>query len=111
MLKMIPRPTEHRFRELQLDIIAKYRKNNTETSVFPTFPEFVQYIIDSTRDLHTASDWVNKVKCWTPYWAHCNVCASDYNIVLKLETLQKDEKFFITLANMTELKKVSSSMF
>ncbi|XP_045611981.2 carbohydrate sulfotransferase 10 [Procambarus clarkii] len=108
MLKLNPLPEEHHFRDLQLHIIARYRKNKTEISPFPTFPEFVEYVIDSTRGLNTRDEWISKVKCWTPYWAQCNVCASDYNVVLKLESIQKDERFLITLANMTELKKLKS---
>ncbi|XP_042203772.1 carbohydrate sulfotransferase 11-like [Homarus americanus] len=109
MLKMNPRPVEHKFRELQLKIIDKYRKKNSnEKSPFPTFPEFIQYIIDHTKDLHTREEWINNVVCWTPYWAQCDVCSVDYNLILKLETMQKDEKFLITLTNMTELKQLKT---
>lgn len=45
---------------------------------------------------------------WTPYWVQCNVCASDYNLIVKLETMQLDQKFLSTVADMTELKKVCS---
>ncbi|XP_063597741.1 carbohydrate sulfotransferase 11-like [Penaeus indicus] len=106
MSKMDPKPREYHFRDLQLTIISKYRHaDSPETSPFPTFPEFVQHIIDSTKGYQTAEDWVDHVKCWTPYWAQCNVCSSDYTLILKLETMQEDERFLITLANYEELKK------
>lgn len=106
MSKMDPKPREYRFRDLQLAIISKYRPaDSPESSPFPTFPEFVQHVIDSTKGYQTAGEWVDHVKCWTPYWAQCNVCSSDYNLILKLETMSEDERFLINLADYEELKK------
>lgn len=45
--------------------------------------------------------------CWKPYWVTCRICSMDYQLVLKLETMQEDEHFLITLAGLTELKQVS----
>ncbi|XP_071552578.1 carbohydrate sulfotransferase 10-like [Panulirus ornatus] len=109
MQKMEPRPPQHKFRELQLSIIAKYRKpDSAETSPFPTFPEFIQHVIDSTKTLKTRKDWMTNVVCWRPYWVQCNVCATDYNLILKLETMEEDEKFLITLTGMEELRRLKA---
>lgn len=45
-----------------------------------------------------------QVKCWLPYWVHCGVCSSDYNIIMKLESMKEDEQFLITLSRLEELK-------
>lgn len=109
MTKMDPGPPEYRFRDLQLKIIAEYRAvDSPERSPFPTFPEFIQYILDSTKNYITAKDWKDNVHCWTPYWAQCNVCGADYNVIIKLETMTEDERFLITLANLEELKDLKS---
>ncbi|XP_066951992.1 carbohydrate sulfotransferase 11-like [Macrobrachium rosenbergii] len=109
MIKLEPRPTEFHFRDLQLQIIAKYRPvDSPESSQFPTFSEFVQYILDSTKTFVTAQDWKKNVHCWTPYWAQCNVCGVDYNVIIKLETMTEDEKFLITISNLEELKELKS---
>ena len=50
----------------------------------------------------------HQVKCWTPYWAQCNVCGGDFNFVMKLETMAQDQKFLTTVTNMKELKEVSA---
>ncbi|XP_071552191.1 carbohydrate sulfotransferase 11-like [Panulirus ornatus] len=105
------------FTRLQRKIIKKYRKKKNKTAKkkvttnfpYPTFPEFVAHLIDTVRSLHTPDDWKSKVHCWRPYWVQCNVCAADYDLILKMETLEEDEKFLLTLANVTDLKNVQSS--
>lgn len=47
---------------------------------------------------------ITQVKCWLPYWVHCGVCSSDYNIIMKLESMKDDERFLITLSRLEELK-------
>ncbi|KAG0728104.1 hypothetical protein GWK47_033199 [Chionoecetes opilio] len=54
----------------------------------------------------TGKQWRDNVKCWTPFWAQCDVCSMDYNVIMKLETMTDDEMFLITLSNMKKLKKV-----
>ena len=62
MLKLDPKPREFKFRELQLRIIEKYRSPySSENSQFPTFSEFVDHIIDSTKDYVTPSEWLENV--------------------------------------------------
>ncbi|CAL4068242.1 unnamed protein product [Meganyctiphanes norvegica] len=105
MAKMKPKPVEFKFRDLQLEIIAKYRKpNSDETSPHPTFAEFVQYVIDSTATLKTAKDWRTNVNCWNTYWSQCEVCSFDFNFIMKLETMSDDDRFLITLSDLKELK-------
>lgn len=57
MRKKDPKPKEYNYRKLQRLIIDKYRaKDSEETSPFPTFPEFIQYIIDSLKGLKTREE-------------------------------------------------------
>jgi len=51
----------------------------------PTFWEFVQWIIRGGEiDRH-----------WNPYYLHCNVCHTNFTDVLKLETLEEEERIFL----------------
>lgn len=105
MTKMRPSPVKFGFRKIQQEIIAKYRSHVTNnTSLFPTFEEFVRYVIDTTGNLTTARDWEKNVNCWVPYWAQCSVCATDYTLIMKLETMDEDEEFLVVLSNLRELK-------
>ena len=62
MQKMQPLPRFHNFRELQKEIIAKYRpKDSEDDSPYPSFPEFIQHVIDSTENLTTAKEWNENV--------------------------------------------------
>ncbi|XP_042243001.1 uncharacterized protein LOC121880060 isoform X2 [Homarus americanus] len=104
------KPCSDYFEKLQKMIVARYRKKKKKQKLprYPAFHEFVQYVLDSTRSLHSAEDWMTKAECWTPYWAQCNVCAADYDIVLTAETLEKDEKFLASVTNMKTYKDHSS---
>ncbi|XP_064112087.1 carbohydrate sulfotransferase 10-like [Macrobrachium nipponense] len=109
MTTLNPLPIIYKFRQLQIDIIERYRGNktipNNHDPNFPTFEEFVQYVIDSTADLKTLKDW-KKVICWQPYWTKCGVCAHDFQMIMKTETMEEDERFLVKLANLHELDKV-----
>ncbi|XP_042222716.1 uncharacterized protein LOC121867039 isoform X2 [Homarus americanus] len=106
MTTLTPKPKTFRYRQLQLKIIKRYRPSSSnDTSLFPTFHEFIQYVIDSTAHLKTLKQW-KKIVCWTPYWAQCAVCAHDFQLIIKLETMADDERFLIILANLHELEEV-----
>ncbi|KAK7027368.1 hypothetical protein SK128_009133 [Halocaridina rubra] len=102
-----PKPYSPYFKELQQAIIKKYRmKGSNITSPTPTFSEFVDYVIDSTANLKTAQEWEENVVCWTPYWSQCAVCSSDYQVVIKLETMDDDEQFLAHIADLKEIQNV-----
>lgn len=44
--------------------------------------------------------------CWTPYWVQCGVCASDYQVVIKLETMDTDVQFLAEVAHLKEIQNV-----
>lgn len=102
-----PRPFTPYFKDLQQAIISKYRPRDSNiTLATPTFSEFVYYIIDTTKNFKTAKDWDTNVVCWTPYWVQCGVCASDYQVIVKLETMATDEQFLAHIANLKEIQNV-----
>lgn len=47
-----------------------------------------------------------QVMCWVPYWAQCGVCSSDYQIVVKLETMKSDEQFLAYAADLKEIQNI-----
>ncbi|CAL4067286.1 unnamed protein product, partial [Meganyctiphanes norvegica] len=109
MVRMNPRPAQFNFRDVQLNIIKKYRpKDSKETSPHPTFAEFAQYVIDTTRKMRTMKDW-RKVNCWQPYWVQCSSCNKDHNVIMKLETMKEDERFLFTISDLKELKQLKQS--
>lgn len=102
-----PKPFVPYFLDLQRAIILKYRLANSNiTTSSPTFSEFVNYVIESTANLKTAKQWFEEVVCWAPYWVQCGVCASDYQLVIKLETMTADEQFLAQVASMKEIENV-----
>ncbi|XP_071530464.1 carbohydrate sulfotransferase 11-like [Panulirus ornatus] len=102
-----PKPFVPYFLGLQQAIILKYRMaNGNVTSDTPTFSEFVDYVIDSTKNLTTAEQWHEEVVCWTPYWVQCGVCASDYQVIIKLETMAAEEQFLAQVANLKEIENI-----
>ncbi|XP_063615862.1 carbohydrate sulfotransferase 11-like [Penaeus indicus] len=102
-----PKPFAPYFKDLHRAIILKYRPAESNiTSNTPTFPEFVDYIIDFTANLTTAQEWDENVVCWTPYWVQCGVCSSDYQVVIKLETMTEDEQFLAQIADLKEIQNV-----
>ncbi|XP_037797642.1 carbohydrate sulfotransferase 11-like [Penaeus monodon] len=105
MLSEIPGPPKFNFKELQSRIVKNYRKpNSADNSKFPSFPEFVQFVIDSTKSFNSSKDWIEQVKCWLPYWVRCSVCSFDYNVIMKLETIEEDKRFLVTLSRLHELR-------
>ncbi|XP_047500975.1 carbohydrate sulfotransferase 10-like [Penaeus chinensis] len=105
MLSEIPGPPKFNFRELQAHIVKEYRKpDSADDSRFPSFPEFVQFVIDSTKRFTSSKEWKENVKCWLPYWVRCSVCSFDYNVIMKLETMDEDKRFLVTLSRLHELR-------
>ncbi|KAG7156512.1 carbohydrate sulfotransferase 9-like [Homarus americanus] len=102
------KPCSDYIRKVKNTIKRKYRRGKNTKST-PRFEDFVQYILDSTRNLHQAQDWVNKVQYWKPYWVDCNVCGANYDLFLKTETLKDDEKFLTTVVNLKEYQNLVST--
>ncbi|KAK7069537.1 hypothetical protein SK128_016090, partial [Halocaridina rubra] len=58
MTKIRPKPARFHFRKLQTKIISKYRPVDSKNkSPHPTFEEFVQFVIDDTKNITSGKDW------------------------------------------------------
>ncbi|XP_055708756.1 carbohydrate sulfotransferase 11-like [Phlebotomus papatasi] len=76
-------------------IIQKYRTNkHSRLPRWPTFPEFVNYLIDQIHN-HRELDMH-----WTPITNFCTPCQVRFNIIAKFETLEEDQRYIIDKANI-----------
>ncbi|KAJ2948512.1 hypothetical protein O0L34_g7762 [Tuta absoluta] len=86
-------------------IIKKYRKSKQTPGEpklpdkYPVFEEFVSYVLDEAKakrplDMH-----------WTPYTDFCTPCKFDFDVILKFETLDEDQRFLIQLARLQDVVK------
>jgi hypothetical protein len=73
-------------------IALKYRQaGNATTRLEPTFAEFLRFIVSERYfDEH-----------WVPYHSTCEPCTLHYDYILKFETLDRDQNFFIQDANLS----------
>ena len=65
-----------------------------ELGTVPTFPEFIDYVLEETKDLHSPRDWKG-VMTWKSYFSKCLPCDVKYDVIMKLETHTEDEKWLI----------------
>ncbi|XP_048483818.1 carbohydrate sulfotransferase 11 isoform X2 [Plutella xylostella] len=81
-------------------IVGKYRKKNAKIKEkYPLFEEFVSYVLDEFKaarvlDMH-----------WTPYTGFCTPCKFYFDVILKFETLDEDQRFLIQLARLQDVVK------
>jgi len=76
-----------------------------ELGTVPTFPEFIDYVLEETKDLHSPRDWKG-VMTWKSYFSKCLPCDVKYDVIMKLETHTEDEKWLINTRNLTQLSRV-----
>ncbi|CAH2042376.1 unnamed protein product, partial [Iphiclides podalirius] len=84
-------------------IIRKYRKHldgkPTPTERYPVFEEFVAYVLDEARAKRTLD------MHWTPYTNFCTPCKFNFDVILKFETLDEDQRFLIQMARLQDVVK------
>ncbi|XP_063241606.1 carbohydrate sulfotransferase 13-like [Bacillus rossius redtenbacheri] len=106
--------TLHYYRRYGRRVVSRYRKGGNATrtwdllradqylwpaggpraaGVEPTFLEFVRYLTDTDVVLHSDDHWI-------PYYLYCTPCLVDYDIVAKVETLLRDQVYFIHSAHL-----------
>lgn len=83
---------EYYYKRFGRRIVLKYRQSdNATTKLEPTFAEFLRFIVSEKYfDEH-----------WVPYYRTCNPCTIHYDYILKFETLNSDQDFFIQDANLS----------
>ncbi|GAB0096286.1 hypothetical protein DMENIID0001_117720 [Sergentomyia squamirostris] len=76
-------------------IISKYRRTkNSRSPRWPTFPEFVNYLLNEIHSHHELD------MHWTPITNFCTPCQVRFNVIAKFETLDEDQKYIIEKANI-----------
>ena len=80
-------------------IIDMLRTNNTDTSMYPTFKEFVQMIL--------ANMPISSNPHWTTYFFRCDVCHVKYDYILKVETMEHDMKMFLSNVYFSGMKFIT----
>ncbi|XP_055528656.1 carbohydrate sulfotransferase 11 isoform X2 [Wyeomyia smithii] len=96
-------PNSHHHK-LGVRIIQKYRKvikgQPWNTQKYPTFPEFVNYLLDEVRHPHAEIDMH-----WIPVTYFCTPCFFHYDVIAKFETLQEDQSYLISVAKLGDIVK------
>ena len=78
------------FQRLQKYIVTYYRSQDDVLSQ-PTFPEFVNFVINQTKNLEFFQ-W-NRVLGWYPYYYKCRPCDITYDAIIKYENILEEEKY------------------
>ncbi|XP_018023701.1 uncharacterized protein LOC108679561 [Hyalella azteca] len=71
--------------------LTRIKGNPYSNPIGPTFPEFVQFIINARQD----------DEHWRPYYTHCAACYIKYHAILRFETLYDESIQFIEYLNRT----------
>lgn len=85
-------------KEYNLPIIKKYRQSVPPGTFYwdvPTFPEFVDYLLDTPPTEYNEH--------WRPYFLTCLPCHVNYQVVLNLEILQDDFRILVEQTGFPEL--------
>ncbi|XP_012222686.1 carbohydrate sulfotransferase 14-like isoform X2 [Linepithema humile] len=84
---------EYYYKRFGRRIALMYRKpGNVMTKLEPSFTEFLRFIVNEKYfDEH-----------WAPYYRTCDPCMLRYDYILKFETLDRDQNFFIQDTNLNE---------
>ena len=77
-------------------IVMKYRKQPIIGHPEPTFEEFVLYLLNRV-DLRGRLSVLDEH--WTSYFAYCNPCLIDYDLIIQFETIEQDAELLIHILN------------
>uniref|UniRef100_A0A1Q3FN39 Carbohydrate sulfotransferase n=1 Tax=Culex tarsalis TaxID=7177 RepID=A0A1Q3FN39_CULTA len=96
-------PNSHH-QKLGIRIIQKYRKvakgQPWNTQKYPTFAEFVNYMLDEVRHPHFEIDMH-----WIPVTYFCTPCFFHYDVIAKFETLEEDQNYLISVGQLGNIIK------
>jgi len=97
-------PNLLKHRDVKNSILA-HAKRKVEPGTVPTFSEFINYVVEETSGLKAPRDWKG-VMTWKSYYAKCLPCDVKYDVIIKLETHDEDERWLIHTRNLTQLNRV-----
>lgn len=75
------------------------RKSARKNPRWPTFSEFVRYLVDEHRKEETFN------MHWAPIAEFCTPCQVRFDVIAKFETLQEDQNYLIHLARLQKIIK------
>lgn len=96
-------PNLLKHRDVKNSILKKAGKEIAMTTI-PTFPEFIDYVLEETTGLVGPRDWKG-IMTWKSYTAKCLPCDVKYDAIMKLETHTEDEKWLINTRNLTGISR------
>ena len=80
-----------------------------ELGTVPTFPEFIEYVLEETKNLDSPRDWKG-VMTWKSYFSKCLPCDVKYDVIMKLETHTEDEKWLINTRSDLTVFRIFNSL-
>lgn len=85
------------------NILIKFFQLQSKTKKYgtrwPTFPEFVNYLLAEFRSGHDLD------MHWTPITNFCTPCQVRFDVIAKFETLEEDQKYLIEKTSLGHLIK------
>ncbi|XP_066942973.1 carbohydrate sulfotransferase 8-like isoform X1 [Macrobrachium rosenbergii] len=72
---------------------------STPRSIVPSFPQFVQYLLDESARGHRLDEH------WTPVSEFCTPCLVDFDVFAKVETMEEDGNYIIFSAGIQDVIK------
>uniref|UniRef100_A0A1B6EP42 Carbohydrate sulfotransferase n=1 Tax=Cuerna arida TaxID=1464854 RepID=A0A1B6EP42_9HEMI len=75
------------------------RDRSTHSPRWPTFSEFVNYLIHEHNRGHSLD------MHWTPIAEFCSPCQVEFDLILKFDTLDEDQRYLIEMAGISHLVK------
>ncbi|KAL0266501.1 UNVERIFIED_CONTAM: hypothetical protein PYX00_009018 [Menopon gallinae] len=108
--------TIHFYKKFGRKIVKKYRENGNNTKAWellkpsqylwnpevpkpagvePTFREFVRYLIDANLIQYADDHWI-------PFYLYCTPCLLHYNVIAKVETMDRDQLYVIRLLGLQD---------
>jgi len=71
----------------------KFDNPNAFTNLVPTFQEFVRYILSVDPRIHDQH--------WRPIYLDCHPCRTKFDLILKVETMEKDMDVVFNILSLT----------
>lgn len=95
------------YRTLRCQIQQKAVQRRGTRDCQPTFPEFVDYLLEERAKGHAPNEH------WAPYYSFCSPCQVAFDYVLRFESLPQEEAFLVAkvpgLSAVVKPHKVHSS--
>lgn len=91
----VDKMTGTEYEKLRRRIVEKYRTatNSSRSPNIPTFQEFARYLVDVIPLNPHPKEVKFMDRHWKPFYLNCAPCNIDYDLILKLETINEDTMY------------------